>query len=54
MQTKFVPCNVLKLWFWMIDDSGSVELEQSATESILRFYRDINVARKDYEMSVYL
>lgn len=50
MQTKFVPCNVLRLWFWMIDHSGSKELEQSATESILKFYRDIHIARRDYEM----
>lgn len=50
MQTKFVPGNVLKLWFWMIDDSGSIELEQSATACILRFYRNVDVARKEFKL----
>lgn len=50
MGSKVVPSNILRLWFWMIDSSGSVELEQSATESILKFYTDMNMARKELDM----
>ena len=46
LNNEQVPENILKLWFWMIDDSGSVELAKSATESILKFYCDINMARQ--------
>lgn len=48
--TQFeVPVNALKLWFWMIDDSGEPNLAEQSERALLTLFNDIESARNYLE-----
>lgn len=40
-----IPLNALKLWFWMLEDSGEPNLASQAEDALLSLFSDIESAK---------
>ena len=40
-----IPLNALKLWFWMLEDSGEPNLASQSEDALLSLFSDIESAK---------
>lgn len=41
-----IPVNALKLWFWMLEDSGEPNLEAQSERALLSLFKDLDTAKR--------
>lgn len=41
-----IPVRAVKLWFWMLDDSGEPKLAEQSERALLSLFADLDSARE--------
>ncbi|BDX05308.1 hypothetical protein [Planctobacterium marinum] len=41
-----IPARAVKLWFWMLEDSGEPKLEAQSERALLSLFKDLDAARE--------
>ena len=41
-----IPINALKLWFWMLEDSGEPNLAAQSEQVLLSLFNDLDTAKR--------
>jgi len=47
-----IPLKALKLWFWMLDDSGEPKLEKQSEQALLNLFDSVPSARRYFKERV--
>lgn len=49
MQQIEIPVKAVKLWFWMLEDSGEPKLEEQSEQALLSLFNNLDAAKEYLE-----